>query len=266
MDHTVPTTPAGSELGDRLVGADRVLAVLVELAGHPNGIGLEEMAQALGCPKSTAHRALASLRRAGLADQDARGHYLLGDEFLRLAFAHHEARPEHIRVQPILESLAARYGEAAHYAVLDGREVVYRAKVDSPKGSIRLTSTIGGRNPAHSTGVGKMLLAYQLADERAVRDWVNNGTLSRPTDRTKTTSSELHAELVAIRERGYSLDDQENEPGINCIAVPVYLASPSIPSGAISVSALSHRTPLQTLVDDVDVIRATIAHHVTAVN
>ena len=80
---------------DRLVGADRVLAILAELARHAEGIGLEEMARVMASNKATVHRALAALRRAGFATQDGRGRYLLGDEFLRLAFAHHEARPEH---------------------------------------------------------------------------------------------------------------------------------------------------------------------------
>ncbi|WP_260615527.1 helix-turn-helix domain-containing protein [Microbispora sp. KK1-11] len=109
------------------MGSDRVLAVLKELSRYPDGVGLDELTRAIGSPKPTVHRALGALRRAGLADQDARGHYMLGDEFLRMAFAHHEARPEHVRIRPLLETLAARFGETAHYAVLDGREVVYRA-------------------------------------------------------------------------------------------------------------------------------------------
>jgi DNA-binding IclR family transcriptional regulator len=213
------------------------------------------MAKRLGCPKSTAHRALAALRRAGFADQVSRGYYVLGDEILRMAFAYHEARPEHLRVQPILVALAARYNEAAHYAVLDGTQVVYRAKVDSPTGAIRLSSTIGGRNPAHSTGVGKMLLALKLADDAAVRDWVGDRQLERQTPHTIVSIAALTAELATIRARGYSLDDQENEVGINCLAVPIFLSSPAVPSGAISVSALSCRTPLSALVDDIAAIR-----------
>src|SRR3954463_4222229 len=85
---------------DRVVGADRVLAVLVELAEHPNGIGLDELAHRLRSPKPTGHRALASLRRARLADQVSRGVYRLGDEYLRLAFQHHASRPEGAPVQP----------------------------------------------------------------------------------------------------------------------------------------------------------------------
>jgi DNA-binding IclR family transcriptional regulator len=266
MEHThTPDGPAAPDAdsaegadGSRLVGSDRVLAVLKELARYPDGVGLEELTRVIGSPKPTVHRALGALRRAGLADQDARGHYLLGDEFLRMAFAHHEARPEHVRVRPVLDALAGRFGETAHYAVLDGREVVYRAKVDPPSGAVRLTSTVGGRNPAHATGVGKLLLAHELRTLEQVQAWVADAPLVRRTPRTLCTAEALHADLRATRERGYALDDQENEDGVNCLALPVYATSPTAPSGAVSVSALTYRTPLRTLVDAVEEIRAAL--------
>ncbi|MEU1341010.1 IclR family transcriptional regulator [Streptomyces sp. NPDC005827] len=240
---------------NRLVGSDRVLAVLKELARHSDGVGLEEMTRAIGAPKPTVHRALGALRRAGLADQDGRGHYLLGDEFLRMAFAYHEARPEHKRITPLLETLAARFGETAHYAVLEGREVVYRAKVDPPSGAVRLTSTVGGRNPAHSTAVGKLLLAHRLPTREAVAVWFDAGPLPSPTARTPRTAADLHRQLERVRQQGYAVDDQENETGVNCIALPVYAGAPSVPTGAVSVSALAYRTPLTTLTDAVGEIR-----------
>ncbi|MGW2050485.1 IclR family transcriptional regulator [Streptomyces sp. NPDC001858] len=253
---TDPET-GGADSG-RLVGSDRVLAVLKELARHPDGVGLDELTRAIGSPKPTVHRALGALRRAGLADQDARGRYALGDEFLRMAFTHHEARPEHVRVRPVLEALAHRFGETAHYAVLDGREVVYRAKVDPPSGAVRLTSTVGGRNPAHTTAVGKLLLARRSGalDEAEVEAWIGGSPLERRTPRTLCTAAVLQRELLATRERGYGLDDQENETGVNCLALPVYLTSPTTPSGAVSISALVYRTPLAGLVDALDEIRA----------
>ncbi|MEV4168122.1 IclR family transcriptional regulator [Nonomuraea sp. NPDC049709] len=243
----------------KLVGSDRVLAVLAELARHPDGIGLEEMARAVDSPKPTVHRALAALRRAGFAAQHGHGRYVLGDEFLRMAFAHHEARPDHVRVMPILKALCDRHGETVHYAVLDGPSVVYRSKLDPESGAVRLTSVVGGRNPAHCTAVGKMLLAHALPDAQAVRAWVGDRELKRPTERSIGTVEELHAELVRIREQGYAADDQENEPGVNCVAVPAYLNSPTTPSGAISVSGLAYRTPLGKLVADLPAIRAIVS-------
>ncbi|MGY1503130.1 IclR family transcriptional regulator [Streptomyces sp. QTS52] len=239
----------------RLVGSDRVLAVLKELARYPDGVGLEELTRVMGSPKPTVHRALGALRRAGLADQGARGRYVLGDEFLRMAFAHHEDRPEHVRVRPVLEALADRFGETAHYAVLDGREVVYRAKVDPPSGAVRLTSTVGGRNPAHATGVGKTLLAHQLDTVAAVAAWIGDAPLERRTPRTLCTAADLYRELRATLDRGYAVDDQENESGVNCLSLPVYATSPTTPSGAVSISALTYRTPLHILVDAVGEIR-----------
>lgn len=243
----------------RLVGADRVLAVLAELARHPGGIGLEEMARAVASAKPTVHRALAALRRAGFAGQDGHGRYVLGDEFLRLAFAHHETRPDHVRVMPILRALCDRYGETVHYATLDGRWVVYRSKLDPPVGAVRLNSVIGGRNPAHCTAVGKMLLAGLLRDEQAVRDWVGDQPLHRPTERSAGTAEDLHAALEQVRRDGYAVDDQENEPGVNCLAVPVHLTSPTVPSGAISISGLVYRMPVRELAADLPAIRAIVA-------
>jgi DNA-binding IclR family transcriptional regulator len=241
-----------------LVGTDRVLAVLTELARHAGGASLEELTRAVASPKPTVHRALASLCRFGLATRHGHGRYALGDEFLRLAFAHHEARPDHLRVVPVLTTLAERYGETAHYAVLDGHTVVYRAKVDPPAGALRLSSTVGGRNPVHSTAVGKLLLAYALTDDAAVTAWVREQPLPQRTPRTLTSADALAAELRTIRAHGYAVDDQENEPGIVCLAVPVFLTSPTRPSGAVSVSAPVSRTPLAALVAEAAAIRATV--------
>lgn len=243
---------------ERLVGSDRVLSVLVQLAALPEGATLDEIARMTGHPKATVHRALASLQRAGLALKSGRGHYILGDEFLRLAFAHHEARPEHVRIRPLLQRLAERFGETAHFAVLDDHDVVYRAKVDPPSGAMRLTSTVGGRNPAHCTGVGKLLLSYRLRDLPAVVEWIDGRPLERRTPNTATTAEQLHGRLRDARRRGYSIDDEENEPGVNCIAFPVFLGSPAEPSGAVSVSALAYRTSVAELVAAADEIRGII--------
>jgi IclR family transcriptional regulator, acetate operon repressor len=241
---------------DRIVGADRVLGILVELSRHPDGIGLEDLARLMKSSKPTVHRALGALRRADLATRDGRGHYVLSDEFVRMAFAHHEARPDDVRLRPVLEDLAGRYLETAHFGVLDGRSIVYRAKVDPPRGAIKLTSTVGGRNPAHSTGIGKLLLAFQLRDLNAVESWVGSEPLVRRTENTRTTAKALHEELGLIRSQGFGVDDQENELQINCIALPVFLTSPSVPSGAISISALAYRTPLSRLIEELPTIQA----------
>lgn len=247
---------AGRE--ERLVGSDRVLAVLIELAEHTDGVTLDELAQTLESPKPTVHRALVALRRSGLATQVGRGRYMLGDEFLRLAFNFHAARPEWVRLEPVLRELADRYSETVHYAVLDGAEVVYRAKVDPPQGAVRLTSSIGGRNFAARTAVGKVLLAAEVPSEEALLALVGGPTLPPSTPNSVTSTAALWAELERTQERGYGVDDQENEVGVNCVAVPVRFYDAPGPVGAVSVSALAFRLPLARLVEEVPTIRATI--------
>lgn len=257
---TSATTPESSRSADeKLVGAERVIAVLMELADHPLGVTLDELAGTLRSPKPTVHRALATLRRAGLADMTGRGVYVLGDEYLRLAFRNLDGRPETARIQPLLEDLATQFGETSHYAVLSGQDIVYRAKMDPPQGAVRLTSVIGGRNPAYRTAVGKALLSARLVDLGEVTDWFGPFPLERKTPNTLTTADALLAELDATRERGFGIDDEENEVGIACVAVPIHLDGSAAASGAISISAVRFRTPLTTLVDAIPAIRETIA-------
>ena len=260
-DHPTPGAPEGE---DRLVGADRVIAVLTELAEHPVGITLDELAGILRSSKPTVHRALATLRRAGLADLVGRGVYVLGDEYLRLAFRNLNGRPDNLRIQPLLEELAQAYGETAHYAILSATDIVYRAKMDPPEGAVRLTSVVGGRNPAYRTAVGKALLSGRLLTLADVENRFGPFPLERATPSTLVTPEELLADLEATRARGFGIDNQENEVGVNCVAIPIFLDSATEPSGAISVSGVTFRCSLERLRDAVPEITGRIAAHLGA--
>jgi DNA-binding IclR family transcriptional regulator len=243
----------------RLVGVDRTLATLCELARHPKGVALEELAQRLGQPKSSVHRALAALRRFALVQQDEHRRYRLSLEFVGLAFRYYESLEEQILVHPTLEELAKRLSETAHYAVLDDADVIYVAKVTPPNIGVQMAAKIGGRQPAHSTALGKALLAHRLQGRSDVKRFVAaHGPLREKTPRTLTTAEALERELAATRERGYALDNQENEPGVNCIAFPIFIGPRNRPAGAISVSAVAHRTSIEQLAEKADEVRALI--------
>lgn len=247
--------------GKGTVGAERVLTVLIALAQEPDGLRLEEVATQLSSPKPTVHRALASLRRVGLAAQLSDGTYVLGDEFLRLAFAYQQRRSSVSRIEPVLRELSAEFDETAHYAVLDDHDVVYHAKRDPAAGAIRLNSVVGGRNPAHSTAVGKLLLAYRYPDAASLRGWCAGRTLIAKTPNTVTDVDQLAEMLTNIRGQGFATDDQESEAGVNCMALPIFLDASDVPTGAVSVSGLTFRTPLARLTDRVDAVRDIIRAH-----
>jgi IclR family acetate operon transcriptional repressor len=242
-----------------LTGSDRVLATLKILAGHSAGASLDALSRELGAPKSSVHRALAVLRRAGFADQDESGRYRLGSELVRIAFDYHERRDEVDLVRPILTTLSDWLSETAHYAQLEGAEVVYLAKIEPRGQAITMSSRIGGRNPAHSTGVGKALLAHVLGDDDAVREFVaRHGPLERRTKNTLVSARALADDLRLGRERGYALDREESELGVTCIAFPLFLGSGRLPSGAVSVSAVAMRTDVERLEAVAERIRAVI--------
>ncbi|GAA2974143.1 DNA-binding IclR family transcriptional regulator [Microbacterium terrae] len=242
---------SSSDSPTRLVGSDRVLAVLRELGEHPQGLTLDAIASSLDSPKPTIHRALGSLRRAGFATQVSRGRYILGDEFLRLALHTIAERPDSAIVGPVLDRLAEQFGETTHYAILEGTDVVYRAKADPPSGAVRLTSVIGGRNPAYCTAVGKLLLSNVVANRADLVELLGPGPLPRRTEHTITDIAALWGALEEARERGFAVDDQENEAGVNCVAVAMPTDSRLLLPGAVSVSALAFRTPLAQLVEQV---------------
>src|SRR5689334_3502735 len=132
-------------------GADRVLACLKQLAQHPKGVALEELARELHSPKSSVHRALATLRRAGLAEQDDRGRYRLGLEVVRMGLEYYESLDRTELVHPLLGALAERFHETAHYAELVDGDVVYLRREAPPGLRVQMTAAIGGRNPAYCT-------------------------------------------------------------------------------------------------------------------
>ena len=255
------TAGRGGQAASGLTGVDRVLACLHLLGTEAGGVALDELAKALGSPKSSTHRALAALTRAGFVEQDEDRRYRLSLDFLRLAFAYYERLDRPRLVQPVLAELAEMFGETAHYGELEGTEVVYLGQA-RPRGErVQMTARIGGRNPAYCTGLGKALLAHALPDADAVQRFLElYGPLAQRTPKSLTSAGALAQELRATRERGYALDREESDPGITCIAFPLSLGA-SRPGGAVSISALANRTPLEALINSADEIRGVICRH-----
>lgn len=240
-------------------GAARVLAVLRYLGEAPNGASLQQVTAALRSPKASVHRALETLVAAGLVSQDAERRYHYSYDLLRLVYRCYEQVDEVARVRPVLQALADRFGEATHYAKLDGGDVVYLAKTQAAGTNLQITSVIGGRNPAHCTGLGRALLAHRLHTDVDVRDYVARfGPLERRTAFTLVEAAPLAQDLAATRARGYALDKEESEAGINCVAIPVFLDPSPQPSGAISVTALARRTPITALEAAIEEVRLII--------
>jgi len=215
---------------------DRALRLLQELGRHGSGVMLEELADATSLPKSSVHRTLAALRSRGFAFQQADGRYVAGSELLRVAFDFYDRVDVRVMLQPLLLRLRDELNETVHLGVLEGADVVYLDKLES-RHPLRLTSTIGGRNPAHCTAVGKALLAWTYPSEAELRAWIaNSRPLARRTPSSITDPAALVKEMARIRADGFARDMEESEVGVRCIAAPVFVGT-SRPRAAVSISA-----------------------------
>ncbi|MDP2974901.1 MAG: IclR family transcriptional regulator [Anaerolineales bacterium] len=140
-------------------------AILEFLADVQTPKDLGVISSELGMNKSTLYRFLTTLVQLGYANQDSHtGKYSLGPKILWLASRFLESLDIRNLSRPLLERLVEVTGETVHLAILDNYEVVYIDKVDGHQ-PVRMISSVGNRMPAHSTGLGKALLASLDEDE-----------------------------------------------------------------------------------------------------
>ncbi|MFC4943743.1 IclR family transcriptional regulator [Pseudonocardia sp. GCM10023141] len=144
---------------------------------------------------------------------------------------------------PLMNELREVSRQRVHLAVLDGAEVLYLEILSGPAGP-KLPSRVGGRMPAHATGVGKAMLAHA---PRTTVDTVLAAGLPRLTARTIVAPGMLHADLRRIAGRGVAFDGEESAVGLMCAANPV-LDADGMAVAALSVSGRSGRMPMPRLV------------------
>ncbi|MGV9772183.1 IclR family transcriptional regulator [Streptosporangium sp. NPDC003464] len=218
----------------------RALAVLEHVrdhAGGGQGLSLTRLAEALGLSKSTVLRLTAPLVEARLLDRDRRsGAYRLGHGALRLGQSYLATLDLRTVAAEESHRLMTEVRETVHLVVYDPPDVVYIDKVENET-NVRMASRIGSRAPVYCTAVGKAILAWQ--PEEDVERVVAAG-MPQITRHTITGPDRLRAELGRIRQRGYSVDDRENEPEVRCVAAPIFNHTDTATS-AISVSGLTSR-------------------------
>jgi IclR family acetate operon transcriptional repressor len=217
---------------------ERTLDILEALVGLAAEAGLVEISQAVGLPLATVHRLLGTLISRGYVKQNhANRKYALGFRALQMGNDMRHRFSLRAEARPFLQRLMERSGESANLAVLDDAEVVYIDQAQSSK-ILRMFTQIGDRLPAHTTGSGKVLLAFSAP--QIVEDIFARYGLPGRTPHTITSLERLRNELQAIRQRGYAFDDEEHEEGVRCLAVPVRDASSAVVA-SLSVSGPASR-------------------------
>jgi IclR family KDG regulon transcriptional repressor len=186
--------------------------------------GVTELAKEIASNKSTIFRFLDQLHSVGILDKDAETEkYSLGLKLFELGNRVQLRRALVEKTHPELVSVATSITETVHIAVLNKHQVFYIDKVESPQG-LKTSSHIGSYNPAYCTALGKVLLAFlPLKKQRAALDFIfDEAGATAFTKSTITDKSQLLKELAKVREDKYSLDREELEDGLICIAIPVF--------------------------------------------
>lgn len=208
----------------------KVVTVLHAFTADDHGVSLAELGRRTGLPKGTLHRVVNDLVAVRLLDRSDSG-YRLGGQLFELGMRASVERQLLEVATPFMEDLYERTHETVHLGVLEGREVVYVAKIGGHR-QASTPSRIGGRMPLHCTAIGKALLAYSppalLADVVA-------GGLDRRTPRTITAPGRLRQQLERVVETGTAFEYEESAIGIVCAAAPV-LDAQDRPVAAISVT------------------------------
>ena len=227
---------------------------------------LSQVARKLDINIATAHRFLTTLQQVGAVVKMPGGHFELGLLLFPLGGRVSVIDAMNSIVQPHVDELADQLGETIHAAILDNDEVCYVAKGEGAR-SLTIRTRMGARLPAYCTGVGKVLLS-RLPDDYC-KQYAKTCTFKKYTDSTIGTAKQLLKELDQIRTQGYSMDNEEFERGLCCVAVaiPMPTSEEYHLQAAISMSAPSVRLGEEKIKEVAGILRShaeTIANELSA--
>ncbi|MEX0343849.1 MAG: HTH-type transcriptional regulator BhcR [Rhizobiaceae bacterium] len=218
---------------------DKGLTVLKELA-RSGAVTLSELAESIDMPPSSTHRILTTLQHQGFAElDDTTQQWSIGIEAFRAGSAYLVRSNLVEAAMKTMRRLMEETGETANLAIADAGDVVFIAQVEAHN-PIRAFFRPGTRGPLHSSGIGKALLASMQSEKAGTI--IGNSKLEPHTPKTLSSAEALNADLEAIRDRGWSLDNEERYLGMRCVAATIYNAFGE-PVAGISVSGPTVRFP-----------------------
>ena len=197
----------------------KVFSILNAL-GEQKSIGVSELSQRLMMSKATTYRFLQTMKTLGYISQENEDDkYSLTLKLFELG----SKSLEYVDLISLADKemllISEQTNEALHLGALDDKAIIYIHKIDSNY-NLRMQSKIGRRNPLYSTAIGKVLLAAK--EESFVRETLSEVEFIKHTDKTLENTDQLLVELETVKAQHYAEDNQEQEPGLRCIAAPIY--------------------------------------------
>lgn len=207
---------------------------------------LTEMAGRTDMDRAKARRFLLTLDALGYVRRTGR-HFELTPRVLELGHAFQASNQYRSVIQHYLQDITNEIGESSSLSVLDGEDVVYVVRSAAPHRLMAITLSVGTRLPAAYTSMGRVLLG-QLP-EAQLEKLLTNIKLRSHTPHSLTSKQALRAEIIDVKQQGYSIVDQELDLGLRSVATPVFAGNGDL-LGAINISTNAARVPLNLLLDD----------------
>jgi IclR family KDG regulon transcriptional repressor len=221
---------------------ERAFSILEFLNTSKRGWNISEMSRKLNIPKSTTHVLVSTLDQLGYVRQSSR-RFQLSTKMFGLGRNALTANALPQMALPHLRWLVQETRLTSHAGILEKNQVVFVQKVDGP-GIIKFDTYIGKCSALHCTALGKALLAFQ--SEETLDSLLANYPFDRFTKRTIASRAAFMIELARVRHQSFAMDDEEEELGIRCIAVPIFVAGNVL--GAVSVTG----TTTQIRMEEID--------------
>ncbi len=224
----------------------RTLELLKMFAQKPSRFTLAELSQLTGLEKNQLYRSIKTLEVAGFVELDLDGKFHLS-ELIHLLSSHTAAPPTRslpLVAGPVLDELVTTTGESANLFVRRGLYAVCVDRRESPQ-MVRLASVLGATVPLHAGAVPKAILAF-LPEQEQEQVLADLRYLPAYTDRTVLDPELLRRELVTIRERGYSISDEDYDASARGVGAPIFDGVGDVVAG-ISVGGPSFRVGREAL-------------------
>ena len=204
----------------RSTSVERAMTILEALDNSRRGLNISEISRKLAMPKSTAHVLISTLEHLGYLRRPlGTRNYTLGLKVHGLGRGLMTKMALQNISLPHLNWLVEKTKMTVHLAILENDQGMYIQKSEG-LGLVRFDTYIGKRVNLHCTAIGKMLLAYAPKD--TLQAFLLKPAFIRHTNKTITSVAVLRKQLRNARERGYTIDDEEEELGVRCLAVPVF--------------------------------------------
>ncbi len=201
----------------QLSAVERTMSIL-EAISKSGEVNLETLAKKTSLPKATLLRFLSSLASLGYVYRDDADRYHLTLKMFSIGSRSLKDLDLIKVAEPFARELSKELGETVHMGILEDDQAIYVLKEESYY-TIRMYSRVGKAIPLYCTAIGKIFLSEM--SETELSDYFKNHTLRPFTAKSIRTEAALREELKRIKERGWSIDDEEHEDNIMCLASPI---------------------------------------------